>query len=268
MKKVNKTFVVYCLLLVLSTVSISLKATEEDKKDIDVSTKVVKLNDRNEAYDPILLYCSLGLNIVALILISVCLKQQHSKKKTICNIREELRQITANLSASPSSSNNANSAVNITQREIEQVVDRVLNERKIDAIVDRVLECVHLDNKIKDQDTPIIEQSQVPQNEVQETITLLYASAANRATNTFYNVTEQPIPGSSIYVLKLSGNKAAFEVYSGAHEKILKDANFLECACELQLNGKSKVITIRSGSSEKQPDGQWSIKSQAIIKFE
>lgn len=92
----------------------------------------------------------------------------------------------------------------------------------------------------------------------------LYAGACSNGI--FTSVTAEPVQGKTIYQLFLEGtDRARFEVYQGAMQKVVQDSNFLMEACKMEGRG-FRLQTKKKGFA--QNDGSiWRLVDPAQVEF-
>ncbi len=205
-----------------------------------------------------LLYLSLGLNgLVILYLarmgISKRLQSDTRLNKKVCNY----------------DSNETNSFNSLELDKIRSRIKNIEDKINLSKLSNRE-ECVPsrkivLVESMDNNPMPKLNNVQQVNSEV-----ILYAGPVNRNNLTFSTVASRPEQGITIYELRATDDRATFEVFKGAHKKVLTDTNFLECACEFKISGRSKsrITTIEAGNTEKQPNGSWKITKKTTIKFE
>lgn len=218
----------------------------EDSAEADISNDDSQIN-----WSSYLLYLSLGLNALVLILVIIHLKSNISENR----VEDIAKKVYDRRSQTSIESNQ------LDARCIENMVDRLVDS-KVSAIVSDKIKQIESSSECRN--TTQTENASIG-NVVSKPY--LYATAANRDNNTFYDVIAMPKRGSTIYALRVDGNRAEFGVFKDAYEKVIKDKNFLECACQIVGNGQS-VRTEEPGIAEKQSNGKWKIIKKAIIKFE
>lgn len=166
-----------------------------------------------------------------------------------------------------------------TDKIVDTVIEEVRRLQKLDErekeeerrksnckVEERSVVVTPSDNKV--QQEPETSETQAVQPANQKIV--LYATAVNEAdNNTFYEVSESPTKGESIFRLtEIQKGKCEFEVYEGASSLVLKESEYLNGACTIDKIGNSKVITTQKGLAELNVDGKWVVKIQAKVKFE
>lgn len=166
-----------------------------------------------------------------------------------------------------------------TDKIVDTVIEEVRRLQKLDErekeeerrksnckVEERPVVVTPSDNKV--QQEPETSETQAVQPANQKIV--LYATAVNEAdNNTFYEVSESPTKGESIFRLtEIQKGKCEFEVYEGASSLVLKESEYLNGACTIDKIGNSKVITTQKGLAELNVDGKWVVKIQAKVKFE
>lgn len=193
-----------------------------------------------------LLYTSLALNALCLALIVVLFRRQMS----FSSMREGY-----------------NSLRGMNDRITELKENKPIDLDQI--ISKKIKEHFRQDDKKQQQEGPgsMIEQKSII--EKSKTPEILYASQAEKESNSFYEIKGQP-NDSTVYELKLiGGDKAEFRTYAGAQEKILGAPGCLDWASEIIFQGgKQGVVTVVPGIVTKNQNGGWDIVQKAKIKFE
>lgn len=74
----------------------------------------------------------------------------------------------------------------------------------------------------------------------------------------FNNVTHEP-DADTTFVLYLQGQRASFEVFNAAFQRVVANPSFLEGCIKQVMNNASKVKTEERGEARRQADGKWKI---------
>lgn len=269
MRRLKTTAIFIIILFALFTFSCS---TESDAKRVssdstdqtEVSETADTVGDASNNNTQIdwssyLLFLSLGLNLLVLTLVVIRHRSNLSERQVESIVKKVYDKRDQSIYRHNHNQFDTRSIENVVYRIVDSRAHTIANNLVNDKI--RQIELAS-EREVRTQ-TEHTTIENVASN------SYLYATAANRDNNTFYDVTSQPEPGSTIYALEVDGNRAKFGIFKAAYEKVLKENNFLECACEYQVVGsRTSVSTVKAGIAEKQPNGKWKIIKKAIIKFE
>lgn len=239
-------------------------ATVPDKSTV----KTLDLSDTNSLW----LLMSLGLNVISIVFVVYILLKQRGFRDKVIDIVVQSHRINDFIESKINFPDKAQvKTVNSTQKAQKKILLSDAEKTEIIEDLQAMIRC-DIDELIAERlnnISPTIEKKAEPEYRVVSKNFYLYASPANKSTNEFYTVTDEP-NSKTIYRLTLSEDKqsASFDVFADAHSKVLQSPDFLEGACDLQDLGSQRLTTKKQGEARKQSDGKWTIISQAKIIFE
>lgn len=267
----RKTILIISIIFTLLTACSERKSNNASRSEI--STVTTNISDESKtttldlSYNFWLLLVSLGLNAISITLIIYLLLKQRGLRDKVIDIVTQSHRID-DFVESKINFPTKTQAKTVHSAQKEQKKTRFSDDEKT-SIIEELQALIRLDiaELVAEQSNNMPKNEEKIENE--KTTTYLYASSANKSTDEFYTIMNEPNT-KTIYRLTLNQDRqsASFDVFADAHSKVLQCPDFLEGACDLQDSGSQKITTKKQGEARKQADGKWKIISQAKIIFE
>ncbi len=240
--------------------------TSDAKKESTVAT--TKKGADSDFFSTLLLYVSLGLNVLVICALTKQHLRQNRHSKRIERIRYDLETQSNKNAQMNNTAPRVQQGASLSTYDVNRLISMYFNDsRNLGSIIDSIRQLQKLDEQ--ERATERLRSQSIQRQNDGNHRTVLYAGSAEDGTREFYSVINQIDPEKTIFELHVTnGISAEYKVTQSAFNMVLRESAYLEVACDVYKKGSSNLINTENGIAEKQSSGKWLIIKKAKVTIE